>query len=220
MVSRDFAVVGLRRLSARGYHHLALLTSSKSTIFFHFLWERSLLVCLYEEVHAEVVVDDGQASKQWQKQHAALRDRHRLGELEPWSLRHRMGGVGQQGRVHDAINVTWQLEQRRALEQGRAPCENIILDTSQAMSRNPVMTGRVRSIVRNSSFFSYAMQRLIRPSEHLALLGFPDAMALAESVGSAHSVRDLSGEAMAAPCAGGVLACLLVNLASEEVWQM
>ena len=162
---------------------------------------------------------EGTLAKQWQKQHKQLRDRHDLHGLERWSLRHRVGGVAPTNlRVRDAIDLAWQLEQRKAIIETREPNLNLVLDTSQAMSRMPVTVGRVRSIVRNSNFFSYALQRLIHPEEHLKLMGCPRPLDIASVVQSQHRLRDLTGEAMSSPCAGGVLACLLANISPEGLW--
>ena len=50
-------------------------------------------------------------------------------------------------------------------------------------------------------------------------MGFSDPAQIATAAGSAHRIRDLCGEAMAAPCVGGVLACLLANIL-QDVWEV
>ena len=100
------------------------------------------------------------------------------------------------------------------------PCR-LYLDTSQDAKRHAVLEGCLRSICSGSCFYSFAHDRQVESAEHLLFMGW--AQAVVEEVMSPPdglkqtAIRDLSGEAMGAPCVALALCALILSL-GEGVW--
>ena len=87
----------------------------------------------------------------------------------------------------------------------------LYVDLSQSASRKP-WTAVIRSMVSNSTYYSFAEDRVLTPGEHLRMLGIvTPTQQLPQSV----NIRNLAGEAMAAPCVA-----LAISIAAQllDVW--
>ena len=63
-------------------------------------------------------------------------------------------------------------------------------------------------MTQNTEFFSFAVDRLLSPEEHMRALGFPDEASLDYSCVSWPQLRSLSGDAMALP----TVTCVTLSL--------
>ena len=79
----------------------------------------------------------------------------------------------------------------------------VLVDLSQQIDdrRRPWRTEGpgFKSMTQNSEFFSFTVDRLLCPEEHMRALGFPEEAALDYSCVTGPQLRSLAGDAMALP---------------------
>ena len=167
---------------------------------------RCLQVVVQPAKRSRVACSD--PDRAWRKTHAKFRAEHGLeASSAMWSDEgHECSGVTSE-RVLDAVNLCYEVARKT---QTRESALDILLDVSQSICRKPYGTC-IRALTTSSSFWSFTM---IPPSCHMSIMGLPFVDISGQT---AHSLRDLSGEAMAAPCA--TLALLCAACAFEDLWE-
>ena len=115
-----------------------------------------------------------------------------------WTTTHERKGISRsQARLLDAIDLTFQL----ASHGDESLAAEVMVDLSQQIDghRRPWRTDGpgFKSMTQNTEFFSFAVDRLLSPEEHMQALGFPDEASLDYSCVSWPQLRSLSGDAMA-----------------------
>ena len=152
--------------------------------------------------------------RRWQISHAKIRSEKGLLEEDRWSRDHDLSAYS--ARVRDSVDLFWQLQAAEARASGHwPPSRRLILDTSQSSARSPLAT-TFRSIVCNSTFYSYARARMVAPEEHYRILGWPDSRI--PSCQTPHQMRDCAGDSMAMPSATGVATAVMCHLRGG-VWE-
>ena len=134
-----------------------------------------------------------------------------LASAASWCSTMRLSGVPDSERVHKLLDLALKTEQLKEPPQRRHVVqEELFADYSQCVSRSPWSRNVLRSLTTSTTLYSYALQRAISPSEHFALLGFPQLTAQVLASVTPSQLRDLSGEAMSPAVMGGLLAAVLV----------
>ena len=108
-------------------------------------------------------------------------------------------------RAIDLIETVWTV---LCAQHGFLEASKFHVDVSQCITRR-AWAKTIRTLTTSTSIFSFSAQRLLLPSEHLHILGFP-AVSLQDL--SPHAVRSLAGAAMAPPCVGVALVALILTL--------
>ena len=110
------------------------------------------------------------------------------------------------------IDVTYQQWVQQSGDKGTCPW---LVDISQDASQRRYAT-YFRGMRSSSCFFFFPLQRIIAPRELLQVLGIKGAKTKGLSP---HMIKDLCGEAFAAPCATLVLICTALGLEDTCVWK-
>ena len=97
-----------------------------------------------------------------------------------------------------------------------ASCKDVnFVDVSQAAGRK-AWSRRVRALVTGSSIYCVPLNRLLKPVEHLELLGWYGPNVDVQGIGS-NALKNLAGEGMSVPSVTLVALCGL--LALDHLWQ-
>eukprot|EP00971_Amphidinium_carterae_P248828 4939078-Amphidinium_carterae.4 len=97
------------------------------------------------------------------------------------------------------------------------PCPWLV-DVTQCISRK-CHSAHFRGMCSGSTYFSYKLDRVITPLEHLLVLGWPQQSAMGRMSNlslNPGQIRDLAGESMSPPCIGAVMTALAVSL---DLWE-
>ena len=170
----------------------------------------------------------------WKKTHEVVREQEALPTIL-WSDTKSLTGLPPSLRIRDVVNVTYQRFHKKTLElkeQGLAqdvrltehglftPCD-LVLDVSQDVKRHASTMKSIRSMCSGSMCYHYSQDRMILPTEHMAILGWQHdrAEAIVSSAKlTAAAVRDLSGESMASPCVA-LATCVACLHLGTSVWE-
>ena len=143
----------------------------------------------------------------WEVQHAVMWKQVPT-QTPRWSQEREMMLVSG-ARERDLVDLCWALEFNKGVE-------NLFIDLSQTAGRKP-WSRHLRSMVMNSAFFSYELQRQLIGREHLMLLGFSkDAMSRIPPEISDNQIKGLAGEAMGLPSVAAVMVAAMTAI--DELW--
>ena len=148
-------------------------------------------------------------SSAWKTKHSRLRQEAGVSSspITRWSDHALLLGITTD-RARDLLDIAFQIHQMTAGESVKC---RLLCDVSQDAHRR-LWSNHFRSLVKASTYYSFALDRCVFAEEHLRALGFPhlDLEGFSE-----HCLRDLAGEAMSAPAVGTVLMGILCSFPSD-----
>ena len=141
-------------------------------------------------------------------------------EFAPWTKTFSKKNCGKmQKRALDLIDCTAMQVWKRAKvplgaasDSRRDALKDTLLDMSQSHERRPFSNGEdiARCLTTGSWLYSYRLDRVLLPLEHLLLQGYPVSTRIPEKMND-KDVRDLAGEAIALPCLAVVVWALYIH---------
>ena len=97
-----------------------------------------------------------------------------------------------------------------SLERLESLQKNLVIDLSQCVTRGSYST-QIRAMTQGSHFLSFGLERCLDGAEHLRLLGIVPEGNVRQGF-SERELKELAGQAFAAPCAGIIMMSLLLAL--------
>ena len=149
----------------------------------------------------------------WCKTHEAARRMERLPAIS-WRAQRYLTGVPPLERPRDVLDLCyqryWKATEERYKKEGKdfqsligedglIACR-LFADLSQD-GRRKAFAPHLRSMCSSSAYYTFDRDRMISPWEHLEFLGWHVSRLRLDGL-TLHAVRDLAGEAMAAPSIG------------------
>eukprot|EP00971_Amphidinium_carterae_P352644 6492685-Amphidinium_carterae.8 len=171
-------------------------------------------------VRDEAHTTDAYESKQkWHTVHDKVKKQEGLPAVS-WRASKQLRGVSATERVREVIDIAYARYHKQHAEKGDDTLRQCpwLLDVTQCISRKCHCT-HFRAMCSGSTYYSYSLDRMITPVEHLLVLGWPQQSAL-DRLGKLSlnpgQVRDLAGESMSPPCIGAVMTALALTL---DIWE-
>eukprot|EP00971_Amphidinium_carterae_P335431 6471264-Amphidinium_carterae.4 len=137
--------------------------------------------------------------------------RAKVKDMPRWSASNEMRGVNSQ-RARDLIDLACQMQDKEDWGSSKF----LTIDYSQSAERKPWSHSSCKSLVCASSLFICSRDRIAHPVEHAAMLGFDIKTMNFEGL-SWSEIRDLTGDAMAAPTVGVVALAFLCAQQTHSV---
>ena len=137
-----------------------------------------------------------------------------------WSKEKKLTGLAKVPRVVEAVDIAYLRYHAAEVAAGRANRSDSkllacpwFLDTTQCISRK-AHCDHIRGMCSSSVFYSFALDRILTPKEHLLALGWGEGALNLTPVTQAQ-VRELAGESMSVPCIALLLHCVALQL---DLW--
>jgi hypothetical protein len=137
-------------------------------------------------------------------------------EEMPWCLEPGTRGVPETPRQHDCVNVAW-IARRRAmpLASVQEMIKDYFVDTNSSIHFRAF--GDLKGMMCGSTYYSFELERMLSPEEHLKVLGY-DTTAISFENMTSRDIRDLSGNANPLQTVGVIMMALLSALPLKDFW--
>ena len=129
-------------------------------------------------------------------------------------------GLAHTQRILDLLNIVYAEECKRSSmqincvskNQNSSVLETMLVDVSQSHQRitKSSVRGDCPCLTTSSELYSFKLDRVLLPQEHLYLQGWSRNVRLPRSF-AREDVRRLAGEGIALPCLGLVVSALMIS---------